>query len=479
MRMGDRRARRYLAVALGMAAGIVVLVALLGGGTEHSVRLVPGAAPSETKFDPLSYGPGRRLDFEQRAAAGLAHVLYVKSPGGVPATARRVARWRPLVEATASKAGLDADTLEAIVFLESAGREDARASDDLRGAAGLTQILAETGRNLLGMRVDVAPSERLTRGILRGRRVAARRALRRKLDERFDPAKALAGTARYLTFARGRLGRDDLAVVSYHMGVGNLQRVLAAYGTPGVPYAQLFFESSPLRNPAAWGILSGLGDGSAMYLWRVLAARDIMARWRADPEALARLADLQDNKNSAEEVLHPPAETERFADPFTLDRALSGGDLLALPRGLLRADGVVIDRGMGSLAGLVGRPRRLYRALRPEALALLLYLGAGVQAIAPAGPLTLTSTVRDLRYQRLLAQRTPEATRAYSLHTTGWAFDIARRYGSQAQPRAFQFLLDRLTALDLIAWVREQGAIHVTVGPRARELLPLLTAAGA
>jgi hypothetical protein len=123
MRMGDGRARRYLAVVLGLAAGIVVLVALLGGGTQRSARLTPGAAPSDAKFDPLAYGPGRRLDFEQRAAAGLAHVLYVKTPGGVPATARRVARWRPLVEATANKAGLDADTLEAIVFLESAGRE--------------------------------------------------------------------------------------------------------------------------------------------------------------------------------------------------------------------------------------------------------------------------------------------------------------------------------------------------------------------
>jgi hypothetical protein len=298
------------------------------------------------------------------------------------------------------------------------------------------------------------------------------------VDERFDPAKALAATARYLVFARSRLKRDDLAVVSYHMGVGNLERALSAYGTTNVPYAQLFFESTPLRNRAAWAILGGLSDDSATYYWRVLAARDIMARWRRDPAALARLADLQDNKNSSEEVLHPPTTTPRFSDPVALENAIDTGDLVRLPVGRLRANGIAIDRQMGEIAGLLGRPRRLYRALRPEALALLLYLGAGVKAIAHTGPLTITSTVRDVRYQRLLARRTPEATHKYSLHTTGFAFDVLRRYRSPAQAQAFQFMLDRLTALDLIAWVREAGAIHVTVGPRARELLPLLARGG-
>ena len=47
-----------------------------------------------------------------------------------------------------------------------------------------------------------------------------------RVDERFDPAKALAGTARYLALARERLGREDLAFVSYHMGMGNLENVL-------------------------------------------------------------------------------------------------------------------------------------------------------------------------------------------------------------------------------------------------------------
>ncbi len=48
---------------------------------------------------------------------------------------------------------------------------------------------------------------------------------------------------------------------------------------------------------------------------------------------------------------------------------------------------------------------------------------------------------------------------------------MRRRYRSGAHARAFQFLLDRLQAHDLIAWVREAAAIHVTVSGRAEEVL--------
>ena len=53
------------------------------------------------------------------------------------------------------------------------------------------------------------------------------------------------------------------------------------------------------------------------------------------------------------------------------------------------------------------------------------------------------------------------------------ADDLSRR-----QALAFQFWLDRLQALDLIAWVREPGAIHLTVSRRARQLVaPVLSRA--
>jgi hypothetical protein len=80
--------------------------------------------------------------------------------------------------------------------------------------------------------------------------------------------------------------------------------------------------------------------------------------------------------------------------------------------------------------------------------------------------------VRDSAYQQLLADRNPQATDDYSLHTTGWSFDIARDYESDSQAEAFQFALDRLQVLALIDYAFEPDAIHITV---SNELGPLLS----
>ena len=151
-----------------------------------------------TAGDPFTYSEARRPELERRAARGLAHVIYAKSPGGVMEAARRTARYRPLVERAAGSAGVDPDVMEAIVLLESAGRPDAAADPRLEGAVGLTQILASTGQGLLAMEVDTARSRALTTRIARARakgrsgRVRRFEAARRRVDERFDPRKALA-----------------------------------------------------------------------------------------------------------------------------------------------------------------------------------------------------------------------------------------------------------------------------------------------
>jgi hypothetical protein len=459
--------RRLATMALLTLLGAALIVALDRRGDERpQSALGPGVVGGVATAKPFSYVPAQRAAYERGAALGLSHVLYAKSPGGVVASARRTAQWRPIVDRVARRHGLDATMLEAIVMLESAGRADARASADLRSAAGLTQILAETGQNLLGLRIDVKASERLTRGILRGRRVRRREALRRRVDERFDPAKAIEATARYLDFAKRKLGRADLAFVAYHMGVGNLQQALLAYGEGIVPYAQLYFDSSPLRHPAAWRRLASLGDDSSTYLWRLLAAREIMRLYRSDPKALEREAVLQAHKASAEEVLHPPERTPVYGDPFAIGRARASGELRVINAAVLAPHGLRMDAHMGELARRVKQSPRLYRALQPQALAVLQAIGAATRAISRSQPLVVTSTVRDKDYQRVLAATDDEATTAYSLHTTGFAFDISRNYRSRAQALAFQFVLDRLTARGMIAWVREPGAIHVTVASR-------------
>jgi hypothetical protein len=473
-----------------LAAAVVLLVAGVAGVLARTdeppagVAVVPpppGDAGEDTEplVDPFAWDPRHEDDFVRRAAAGNSHLLYALSPGGVVASAERTARWRPLVERTAQRAGVDADTLEGLVFLESAGREDARAPGGLESAVGLTQILAETGTNLLGLRVDVAASERYTRRLARAerrgreRRAQALRRARVRVDERFDPERALAGTARYLEIAGARFGREDLAFVSYHMGIGNLEDVLAAYGGGRPSYAEVYFNSTPASHRRAYRILAGFGDDSSNYLWKLAAAKEIMRLWRENRPELDRLNALHLAKGSAEEVLHPPAETPVYATPEDLQHAWDDGDIVPFPDDEA-VTGLRRDLRMGELAKRIGQPRERYQGQRRSALAMALYIGAQVRALSGQAPLIVTSTVRDGSYQTALAARNPEATHRYSLHTTGWAFDVLREYRSRRQALAFQFVLDRLRTLNAIAWVREPRAIHITVSYDAEVLLPLL-----
>jgi hypothetical protein len=196
-----------------------------------------------------------------------------------------------------------------------------------------------------------------------------------------------------------------------------------------------------------------------------------MRLWRDDRDELRRRDALHTAKASAEEVLHPPDATPRLAEPDDVARAFRRGHLQPLPADPAAAY-LRIDARMGELATELDRDPTLYRGLRPGALAVLVYLAGRVHDHSGSeAPLTITSTVRDERYQDLLRRQNAEATDGYSLHTTGWSFDVLRRYASGRQQQAFQHELERLQALDLIAWVREPAAIHVTVSPRAEELV--------
>jgi hypothetical protein len=469
---------------------VVVLVAAVAGVLARTddppadlppIPTPPGVTNREFEpvADPFAWDPRRAHEFTRRAAAGNSHLLYALSPGGAVASAERTARWRPLVERAAKDAGVDPNSLEALVFLESAGREDARAPGGLDAAAGLTQILAETANNLLGMHVDVAASTRDTRRLARAerrgktRRAEALRAARARVDDRFNPAKALAGTARYLKLARDRFGREDLAFVSSHMGIGNLESVLDAYGAGAMPYVQVYFDSTPTRHRAAYRRLASFGDDSSNYLWKLDAAREIMRLWRDDRDDLTRLVALHAAKASAEEVLHPADRTPAFVTPQDLRKAWGEREIVPFPTAEA-VTGLRRDARMGELARRLHVPTGMYRGLRPEALAMALYIGAQVREFSGQSPLIVTSTVRDGAYQALLVRRNGEATRGFSLHTTGWAFDIERRYVSRQQALAFQFVLDRLRSLNAIAWVREPDAIHITVSSDAKVLLPLL-----
>jgi hypothetical protein len=208
-----------------------------------------------------------------------------------------------------------------------------------------------------------------------------------RIDDRFVPAKALAATIRYLQPAEQRFGRADLAVVSYHMGIGNLQR-----------------------------------------------------------------------------VLHPPDAGGSFATPGALYAGYAHRRLLPLPSNP-RQLGLAYNPSIGWLAKRVGATPVLYRGLAPAALDLLVELAARVRALSGgAAPLTVQSAVLDRRYEGLVDVSYPAAT-------TGYAFQIARRYVSRAQAAAFQAMLDRLRALSVIDWTRTPDTIDVTVASDASRVI--------
>jgi hypothetical protein len=132
-----------------------------------------------------------------------------------------------------------------------------------------------------------------------------------------------------------------------------------------------------------------------------------MRLYREDRGRLNRLAQLQGASSSGELVLHPPGSADTAEE------------------------------------------------LRPEASALLAYIQKGVRTVSGVRRrLTVARTVRD----------------DGGIHATGWAFDIRRRYASGAQAEAFQYMLDRLQALNLIAWVRDGRLIHITASSEGGEL---------
>ena len=516
---GPASAGRRLLVVAGLVLAAAVLafsVLWLTGVFDEDPELVPAelaeAAREGGSGDPFAYSDARRAEFEQRAASGYSHVLYEKSPGGIVASARRTAVWRDEIERAAREHGTDPDLMEAMVLLESAGRPEVIAGDDPEAASGLAQIVASTGIDLLGMQVDLARSQAIVGQLSANEQELAKRMAQAQSGKRQQRVKAVqagrragarergaaAGAAANRRALRpGRGARRDGPLPGDRRGAlrphrsrgrqlphgdrqprerdrslrGQRRGLDPGRGDGRRPAISTTPASSSdprrLEHDRAWDLLAAFGDDSSTYLWRVLAAERIMRLYRDDRRELTELARLQTAKATAEEVFHPEGDTEAFADPAAIEAELDEGDLRAIPDG--REYGYVVGDQLGQLARRLEVERGLYRTLRPEALATLIYMTARVQRIAgDEGTLIVTSATRDQRYQDELVGSNPEATPEYSLHTTGYSFDILRKYRNDRQARAFQFMLDRLRALSVIDYAVEPAAIHVTVSDQAR-----------
>ena len=120
---------------------------------------------------------------------------------------------------------------------------------------------------------------------------------------------------------------------------------------------------------------------------------------------------------------------------------------------------------MGAGRTELGVPAALYRGLRPAALDLLIELASRVRALAGG------QRAADGRRHGARPALPDRSSGGDPVAATGYQFTIARRYASRAQAVALQAMLDRLQALNLIAWARRGAAIEVTVAADAGRVI--------
>ncbi len=465
--------------ARGLAPALLVLAATVAFAAAAAVALRPHAKlrlrpvarahaahasaprPAEAATRPRperAPAPLPTATLEAAAARSFGRALFFR-PGGIERIAGRVEGWRRLAVRAAGDSDVDPNLLEALVLVESGGLAGATADD----RAGLTQLTPAAARRA-GLHVDADASRRLSREIVwwvrhGNRRVARRLAIRRAhADARFAPLTELRATVRTLEHARAVLGRTDLALASYHLGVSGLRGTVRRYGGRDVSYADLYFGSGLDRHDGVYRRLRAHGEAAYDYVWNVLAAQRALWLYRAHYGRLVWEDRQQHRKLSAEEVLHPRAVSHEFRTPAALARAWRRHVLVRMPRDAARTHLVVAPLGT-----LMGRRHRLYAGLRPGARTVLLQLAHRVHTLAGGPPLHLTSAVRDDVYQRRLTGVNAFAARTYSLHTTGWTFDVGRATLTSRQLRALRWELDRLTAMNLVAYIEEPYCFHVTV----------------
>ena len=211
------------------------------------------------------------------------------------------------------------------------------------------------------MDVDLAASRRLTGGIrasaqrqTRGARARWRAAPR--VDERFDPGRRWPRTAPLLEIAQRALRprRPGRRLLPHgHRQPAERARALRRRRPA---YAQLYFDSTPLRHAAAYEMLAS----SATTRRRTAGACSPRGRSCAcsatNPAELERWPALQTQKGSAENVLHPRGRDRGLRDarrhPGARGRQRSSPAGAARPRA-----GCARDRHMGELAPRA-RPNR-------------------------------------------------------------------------------------------------------------------------
>lgn len=328
-------------------------------------------------------------------------------------------------------------------------------------------------------------------------------AKRRQVDERYDPAKAIASQTRYLVRMARRYGSLDWVFQAYHGGEGGVRNTVAyylgdrwkAFGSPesairGVltsrgglervrqplTFEDLYFKTTPRAQPAAFSYLYGRSDNHRYYWWKILAAEHAIALYRRDPAQFREEWQALRPGQRLEVVWYPRSKELNFHNVAALKQGYASGQLVHWPASA-RSHGLVL----GDLAPLDRTNAYQYKGLRPEALGALfriadLYLNSGGSSL----PLRIVSLVQTEQYRAELNALHPPSWMRHTtkpedipidLEPTGLCFDI-QRPAADWNRKVLEYALSWLADRNQIYWIEEwdQGPprYHVCPSPEFR-----------
>gem|GEM_PF-4520133 len=470
--------------------GLLLIFAILALAPRVIHRPVPELTASAKGTPTTIPYPGSPTNDERFEATvrSYENVLYAKIPDPVLA-AKRVSALRPSIERACQGTDVDPDLVAALIFLESQGDPFAMAPG---GAAGLGQFIRDTAK-AYGLKLEEPKRiKRLRAMIKKGDAFAAKKLA--KLDERFDGKKALAATVRYLQDHIESLGgKADFAFAAYHMGQGNVTKILRAYcyknrqypwtdseetvgemiARHNLSWSNVLADISPLRHPRTYEVLSSLKDDSPSYWYRVNCAKRLLDLWQEKPKLFAANVlryqkPVPRRGYQLADESHWYGKADRWVDWSELEAAVEANDLVCLNELKTKRVGLVVDPKLGETVDK--DKRRLLCSARPELIALLGYIGSAVreESRSPEALLRVTSLVRNDDYTTQITGRTGE--RVFSTHSIGYGADIAVP-NSENVKEALEFVLEELRHQGDIVWLLETKPphYHVTLSPQGLE----------
>jgi hypothetical protein len=330
------------------------------------------------------------------------------------------------------------------------------------------------------------------------RQIRQLEAKRRVVDERYDPAKAIAAQTRYVVRLARRYGTLDWAFQAYHGGEGGVQRTVSSYlgrsypqfasagaairgelphrgGSqrvrPMLDFEDLYFGTTPRSHPEAFSYLYGRSDHHRYYWWKILMAERAIALYRDDPEEFLRQWRALRPGQRMEVAWYPNAEELSFDTVADLKQGYESGDLVRLPADLKRH-----GLAAGNVAPMDAANAYHYKGLRPAAMGTLLRVAELYRKHGGGAPLGIHSLVHTTNYTRLLEARYPPpwvrnppedpADLHIDLHATGYCFDLERP-SSAWNRKVLEYALGHLADRGRIYWVDE-----TIYGPRRYHVCP-------